>query len=86
MDEAIMNMTQALKDSGMWNNTLLVFTTDNGGPVFKGANNAPLRGSKGSMYEGEQLYHLMFLIGFTDRIHRYDQSLYFSLVEEFNLP
>jgi arylsulfatase A len=33
-------------------NTLVVFTSDNGGPLNQGANNAPLRGSKGSTLEG----------------------------------
>lgn len=32
--------------------TLVVFTSDNGGPVFQGATNTPLRGAKGSTWEG----------------------------------
>ncbi|MFN0078891.1 MAG: sulfatase [Prosthecobacter sp.] len=33
-------------------NTLVIFTSDNGGPVNQGADNTPLRGSKGSTLEG----------------------------------
>ena len=33
-------------------NTLVIFTSDNGGPLNQGADNTPLRGSKGSTLEG----------------------------------
>ncbi|MDR3261762.1 MAG: sulfatase-like hydrolase/transferase, partial [Tannerella sp.] len=33
-------------------NTLIIFTSDNGGQKNVGANNGPLRGAKGEMYEG----------------------------------
>jgi len=41
-----------LKDEGIWDNTLLFFFTDNGGAKAMEANNAPLRGFKGSCSEG----------------------------------
>jgi arylsulfatase A-like enzyme len=52
VDETVANVTAALKRRGMWNNTLLVWTTDNGSPVDVGGSNAPLKGGKGSNWGG----------------------------------
>ncbi len=41
-----------LKDLGIDDNTLVIFTSDNGGATRHGASNAPLRGSKGTTWEG----------------------------------
>lgn len=47
LDDSIGNLTQALKMSGMFNNSIVVFTTDNGGPAdgfsMNYASNYPLR-------------------------------------------
>lgn len=41
-----------LKKLGIDEHTLVVFTSDNGGATFHGAKNGPLRGSKGTVWEG----------------------------------
>jgi arylsulfatase A-like enzyme len=42
----------ALKNSRQSSNTLVIFTSDNGGQLSVGANNGPLRAGKQDMYEG----------------------------------
>jgi hypothetical protein len=48
MDTVIGNLTRAMREMGLWENTLFLCSSDNGGPVQggQGANNAPLRGGK----------------------------------------
>jgi arylsulfatase A-like enzyme len=43
---------KALRDSGQEERTLVIFHSDNGAPTGNGSRNAPLRGSKGTMWEG----------------------------------
>lgn len=54
MDETVAAIVAALKDKHMWDRTLLIFASDNGGPVYEpgAANNHPLRGGKFSDFEG----------------------------------
>ncbi|CAE8591720.1 unnamed protein product [Polarella glacialis] len=54
MDEAIGEVVKALKATSMWEDTLVVFTSDNGGPIYVpgSANNYPLKGGKYSDWEG----------------------------------
>jgi arylsulfatase A-like enzyme len=52
LDAAVGDVINALKESGVYDNTLIIFTSDNGGSLKLGANNGNLRDGKGSMYEG----------------------------------
>jgi arylsulfatase A-like enzyme len=56
MDDAIGTVMDAVRHSGQEARTLVVFFSDNGGPITKGApngaRNTPLRGGKGDVYEG----------------------------------
>jgi arylsulfatase A-like enzyme len=50
MDEAIGRVLQAIRDRGQFDNTLVIFQSDNGGSGNGG--NAPLQGGKSSLWEG----------------------------------
>jgi arylsulfatase A-like enzyme len=52
LDDAMSRVLAALEKRGLRDNTLVVFISDNGGPVNQGANNGTLRGAKGGLYEG----------------------------------
>eukprot|EP01084_Bolivina_argentea_P308547 533568_1 len=60
LDEGIGNLTNVLQKKGyLDNNTIIVFTSDNGGPIpnsgvgdYTGSRNWPLRGGKHSVWEG----------------------------------
>nr|XP_045581862.1 arylsulfatase I-like [Procambarus clarkii] len=51
LDEQVGRVVEALKASGHYQNTLIVFSTDNGGTKI-GASNYPLKGSKMTLWEG----------------------------------
>ena len=52
LDDGIGKVIAALKATGQYDNTLIVFTSDNGGHLPSLANNGPTRDGKQSMYEG----------------------------------
>ncbi|XP_048590720.1 arylsulfatase B [Nematostella vectensis] len=52
VDEAIGNVTQALQQKGLWDDTVMIFTTDNGGIPGGGGYDWPLRGHKATLWEG----------------------------------
>jgi arylsulfatase A-like enzyme len=52
MDDSVGRILKALRDSGQEDRTIVVFHSDNGGPPKNGSRNTPLRGTKGSTWEG----------------------------------
>lgn len=52
LDDNVGKILAALDEAGLADNTLVVFTNDNGGQTLTGANNGKLRGRKGSLLEG----------------------------------
>lgn len=81
MDEAIGGVLAKLDESKQRDNTLIYFVSDNGGPNLQAKNgsnftdNSPLRGAKGSVYEGGM--HVPFLVCWPARIKpgKYDQPV-----------
>jgi arylsulfatase A-like enzyme len=52
LDDGIGRVLTALEMSGLSGNTIVVFTSDNGGKLKYGAGNGPLRADKTHLYEG----------------------------------
>nr|XP_054933356.1 arylsulfatase B-like [Dermacentor andersoni] len=56
LDQSVGEVTKALSDAGMLDNTILIFSSDNGGQPWGShatrSINWPLRGSKGTLWEG----------------------------------
>ena len=52
VDRGVKKVVDALKAQNKFDNTLIVFLSDNGGRTDQGALNNPLRGAKGSTFEG----------------------------------
>ncbi|MEN6333478.1 MAG: sulfatase-like hydrolase/transferase, partial [Phycisphaerales bacterium] len=52
LDAGVGKVLDALKETGVADDTLVIFTSDNGGQLDLGASNGSLRAGKGDMYEG----------------------------------
>ena len=53
VDDSVGRIVAALREAGVYHNTLIIFTSDNGGAVhFDATDNAPLRKGKGYPFEG----------------------------------
>lgn len=52
LDFNVGRILQALDEEGLAENTLVIFTSDNGGALEYAQSNGPLRGNKQEMYEG----------------------------------
>jgi arylsulfatase A-like enzyme len=52
VDDGVGRVMAALREAGLDRNTLVVFTSDNGGDLGANARNGAVRAGKGTMYEG----------------------------------
>lgn len=52
IDHGVSQLEDELMSSGQWDNTVLVFMSDNGGVMKHGSLNTPFRGEKGMSWEG----------------------------------
>jgi len=52
VDRGVGHVVETLKRNGQYDNTLIIFLSDNGGKPSMGSSNAPLRGAKGDIWEG----------------------------------
>jgi len=52
LDDSALAVVDELKAQQMWDDTIFVFSTDNGGNLGGGGNNLPLRGGKYTFWEG----------------------------------
>ena len=52
VDEHTKKVVDALKNKGMYERSIIVVTSDNGGNPSTGGNNFPLKGTKKSLFEG----------------------------------
>merc|ERR1719474_131489 len=53
MDQAVDKIVRRLKANNLYNDTIIVFTSDNGAAISHGGgSNYPLRGTKGTLFEG----------------------------------
>jgi arylsulfatase A-like enzyme len=55
LDGAVRAIHESLRQVGQLDNTYIVVASDNGGCFKAGAKNGPLRGTKGSLFEGEPI-------------------------------
>lgn len=60
VDRGVAGVVETLKNTGEFDNTLIVFLSDNGGKLTQGGRNTPLREGKGSTCEGGYRVPMLF--------------------------
>lgn len=72
LDAGIGQVIAALRQAQLADNTLIIFSSDNGGNLNEGANNGNVRGSKATLYEGA--LRVPLAVWFPQRIAARSQS------------
>src|SRR5262245_1103278 len=77
LDDSVGSLLKALDDMGIADNTIVIFTTDNGAEPFTWPDGAmtPFRASKGTIFEGGFLAHYLSLAGPCQTGHRRKRNL-----------
>ncbi len=91
VDDSVGRVMDELKKLGLEKNTLVIFTSDNGG-FARATSNAPLRANKGSHYEGGIRVPLIFRgpgiakAGSVSKVPVHTNDLYPTILEAAGLP
>lgn len=64
LDRSVGHVMNTLKEQGLEDNTIVVFFSDNGGPRSNTSSNVPLKGTKGTEFEGG--HRVPFIIKWND--------------------
>lgn len=60
LDRGVKRVVDKLKANGQFDNTLIIFLSDNGGNYKQGATSTPLKGQKGDVHEGGYRTPMLF--------------------------
>ena len=66
VDDAVGEILKALDEKGFSQNTLVIFTSDNGGALRYAQSNGKLRAGKGDLYEGDHFLMPARIEGWTN--------------------
>jgi len=84
LDASIKSIYKAMKSSGALDNSYIIFASDNGGCPTAGGRNYPLRGTKGSLFEGgTKVDAFVYSPLFADEVHGSEYNGLFHVTDWF---
>lgn len=76
MDRSVGEILRGIDDAGLGESTLVIWCSDNGGALRLGADNSPLRGGKGGVFEGGiRLPAVIWFPGVVEGGHEFSQMM-----------